>query len=356
MPIESAAGLIWPRPSLWVNGAEQPALAAGLMVMSIRENVTGLYRCEALFGNWNPGSSSDGFTYFDRRLLEFGKSFQVRHNDTALFDGRIMALEGRFPQGMPPQIVVLAEDRLQDLRMTRRTRSFAQMGDADVFRQLASDHGLSAQIDVSGPTCEAITQVNQSDLAFLRERARGLDAEIWVDGSTLHVQPRSGRYSTPLQLNYGDHLREFTVTADLAGQRTSLVAHGWDIAAKSALRSQADAAAIANELNGDSSGAAILSATIGDRVESVAHSLPMSSTEVQAHAEAMFRATARRFVIGRGVAETNTRLRVGAQVDLQGLGVLFSGRYYVSQVHHVFDGTSGIRTEFTGERAGIGQP
>lgn len=356
MPVESAAGLIWPRPSLWVNGSEQPALAAGLMAMSIRESVAGLYRCEALFGNWNPSASSDGFMYFDRRLLEFGKSFQVRYNDTALFDGRIMALEGRFPQGVPPQIVVLAEDRLQDLRMTRRTRSFAQTGDADVFRQLASDHGLTAQIDVSGPTCEAITQVNQSDLALLRERARGLDAELWVDGTTLYVQPRSRRRSTPLQLTYGDRLREFTVTADLAGQRTSLLTHGWDIAAKSALRSQADAAAIANELNGDSSGVAILSSAIGDRVESVAHSVPMSSAEARSHAEAMFRATARRFVTGRGVAETDARLRVGAQVDLQGLGPLFSGKYYISQVHHVFDGAGGIRTEFTGERVGIGQP
>jgi phage protein D len=230
------------------------------------------------------------------------------------------------------------------------------MSDADVFRQIAADHGLSAQIDVSGSSCEVITQVNQSDLAFLRERARGVDAELWVDGSTLHVQPRSGRRSTPLQLAYGARLREFTVTADLAGQRTSLLTHGWDIAAKSALRAQVDAAAIAGELNGDASGAGILSSAIGDRVESVAHSIPRSSAEARAQAEAMFRTAARRFVTGRGVAETDARLRVGAQVDLQGIGPLFSGKYYVSQVRHVFDGAGGIRTEFAGERAGIGQP
>jgi uncharacterized protein len=56
------------------------------------------------------------------------------------------------------------------------------------------------------------------------------------------------------------------------------------------------------------------------------------------------------------VAETDPRLRVGGQLDLKGLGALFSGKYYVSQVRHVFDGRNGIRTEFTGERPGIGRP
>ena len=356
MPDGSSTGLFWPRPALHVDGQERPVLAAALLGLTISESASGLYRCEALFGNWNPAASADGFVYFNRQLLDFGKSFQVRFNDTPLFDGRIMALEGRFPQGTPPQIVVLADDRLQDLRMTRRTRSFAQMSDADVFRQIAADHGLGAQIDVTGPTHEALTQVNQSDLAFLRERARGLNAELWVDGSTLHVQPRTRRAASAFELTLGSRLREFSVTADLAGQRTSLLAHGWDVAAKSTLRAEATRSAISGELNGDDSGASILASALGNRVESIAHTLPLSSTEASAHAEAMFRAGARRFVVGRGVAETDARLRVGAQLDLKGLGALFSGKYYVSQVRHVFDGMSGIRTEFTGERPGIGRP
>ena len=36
------------------------------------------------------------------------------------------------------------------------------------------------------------------------------------------------------------------------------------------------------------------------------------------------------------------------------LGPWFDGKYYVSEVCHRFDGASGIRTEFTGERPGIG--
>jgi uncharacterized protein len=352
----ASSGVIWSRPSLFVGGQENTTLATGLLSLSINETVTGLYRCEAMFGNWNPAATEDGYLYFDRRLLDFGKSFQVRFNDAQLFDGRIMAIEARYPQGAPPQIVVLAEDRLQDLRMTRRTRSFEKLSDADIFRQIAGDHSLSAQIDVSGQTAETVSQINQSDLAFVRERARGLDAEVWVDGGKLHVQPRTRRTTgTPSDLTLGSRLREFSVIADLAGQRSSVVAHGWDVAAKRALRSEADASVLGAELHGDDSGASILSSSLGRRIEATAHSVPLSANEAQGQAEALMRASARRFVVGRGVAEADAALRVGAEVNLKGLGALFSGRYYLAQVRHVFDGVNGIRTEFTGERAGIGR-
>ena len=38
------------------------------------------------------------------------------------------------------------------------------------IRTIASDHSLTPEIDASGPTHKVLAQVNQSDLAFLRER------------------------------------------------------------------------------------------------------------------------------------------------------------------------------------------
>ena len=42
--------------------------------------------------------------------------------------------------------------------------------------------------------------------------------------------------------------------------------------------------------------------------------------EAQFEAEAFFKMSARRFVVGRGVAETKATLRVGTQLDLKDLG------------------------------------
>ena len=40
-------------------------------------------------------------------------------------------------------------------------------------------------------------------------------------------------------------------------------------------------------------------------------------------------------------------VRVGVKVDLQNLGPLFNGKYYVTEVSHIFDGVKGLRSELT---------
>ncbi len=353
MPNDSA--FVAALPIINVGGEDQPELSTGLLDLAIREDTLGLYRCEATFGNWGTANGRIGYRYFDRALLDFGKAFKVKIGDAVLFEGRIMALRARFAEGAPPSLVVLADDRLQDLRTTRRTRTFADVSDSDVMQAIASDHSLTPEIDVSGPTHKVLAQVNQSDLAFLRERARAVDAEVWVEGTTLHVQKRGGRDAGTVQLTYQNQLRELTVTADLAAQRTSVKVSGWDVSGKSAIAEEATSSAIAAELGRDTSGVSILE-RIGARKEILAHPVPVTSSEAQAAAEAFYRMSARRFVTGHGVAETDARLRVGCHVELKELGPLFSGKYTVTGVRHRFDLVHGIRTELDVERPGIGQP
>ncbi|RYD64267.1 MAG: phage late control D family protein [Sphingomonadales bacterium] len=343
------------RPRLEVAGQNQPRLEQGLSRLEIVETIQGLYRCEAEFINWGGGTRTPDFLYFDRTLLDFGKAFAVKLDTDVLFDGRIMALEGSFPAGVPPLITVLAEDRFQDLRMTRRTRTFEDVSDADAIRRIASDHGFTAEVSADGPTYKLLAQVNQSDLAFLRERARSIDAELWMDGAKLRVQSRASRRASAITLTLGRELQSFHATADLATQRTSVTANGWDVSAKTALQHEAGESVIRGELNGDTSGVSILKSAIGERKEAVAHTVPLNTSEAQSVAESYFKNCARRFVICRGTATTQAKLRVGALVDLKALGPLFSGKYYVVESRHLFDSTRGLRTEFTAERAGLGR-
>lgn len=343
------------RPSIFIDGKEDTTLSQGLLKLDVCESVHGLYHCDACFGNWGPKNNSIDFLYFDRQKLDFGKAMQIKLDQDKIFDGRISGLQAEFAEAVPPAIGIYLEDRFQDLRMVRRTRSFTDVSDADVMNKIARDYGLQANIDASGPTYRILAQVNQSDLAFLRERARSIDAELWLDGSNLFVQTRSKRNNGTIQLNYGGDLEEIKLVADLAGQRTSVSVNGWDVAGKSALTYQATEQAISSELSGDSSGISILKSAFGERKESLVHTVPLSSREAQAEAEAVLRMTARRFITAQGTAQGNAKLNVGSYVNLQGLGPLFSGKYYLTQVKHVFDGSKGFKTEFYGERPGIGK-
>jgi phage protein D len=240
-----------------------------------------------------------------------------------------MGLEGRYAASQTPALTVLAEDRLQDLRMTRRTRTFENLSDEDILRQIASQHSLQPTIELDGASTQhrVLAQVNQSDLAFLRERAQVLGAELWVDGTTLYAKARSRRGNPEVRLTYGTNLIEFTVLADLAHQRTSLTVAGWDPGAKDAVTHEAANQAVSSEAGGGQTGPQILQSKLGERKEQLVHLTPASDREARALAEAAFRRIARRFVTGVGVTDGDPRLRVGATVNMQGLGAMFDGKY-----------------------------
>jgi phage protein D len=349
------SAVISPRPTFSVGGQDRPALSGGLLSLRVEENVDGLYACEATFGNWGAAGGSTGFLYFDRQVLDFGKDFDVTIAGKKVFSGRVSSLEAEFAEAGPPTITVLAEDRFQDLRMTRRTRTWENTTDKDVAGSIAGDHGLTPDVDLDGPQHKVLAQVNQSDLAFMRDRARALDAELWVHDSTLSVQPRSSRGGTPVTLTYGKELHEFRVIADLAEQATSIDVLGWDVSGKQGIDESADASVVSSELNGGDSGPSILKSAFGDRKDALANATPLTSDEARTRAESLLKHRARRFLVGHGTAETKPELVVGATVKLAGLGPLFEGDFYLAATEVLFDGAKGMRTDLELERPGLGK-
>jgi phage protein D len=357
--LSNTEALYTARPSFRIDGQDNTNLTEGLLTLLVEETTAGLFRCEATFGNWGPVNGNVDFLYFNRQVLDFGKTLTVvmGQGETAaqIFEGRIMGLEAHYSQERPPEIVALIEDRFQDLRMTRRTRTFENVSDSDVMQQIASQHSLKKEIDVDGPTYPVLAQVNQSDLAFLRERARAIDAEVWVEKDTFYAQTRSRRATNKVTLTYGRGLQAFSVLADLANQRTSFSVSGWDVAAKEGLEYTATESAISGELNGFQSGSSVLQSAIGQRAERIVHMVPLTNQETQSLAEAHYRKMARRFITGHGLAEGDGRILVGTHVELKGLGTLFDGQYYVTEARHTFDLRNGYRTQFAVERPGLGQ-
>ena len=339
------------RPSIMIEGKRDAKLEASLLRYELSDSIEGMARAELVFGNWG-GDDKPGFQYFDRKTIEFGKKIKVGvGDDSILFEGRITAIAAAFPEGEAARITVFAEDRLQDLRMTRRTRCFAQASLGDVVRKIAQEHGLEAQVDTQAPAVPLLAQLNQTDLAFLFDTARRFDADIFVQGTTLHAAP--ARTQDGVALAWAGTLRSFHVLADLAQQRSAVVASGWDVSGKEGVSHRGAKDAIQPELNGDTAGGDILVQALGERVDTLAHGLPRSADEAKQLADASYRHMARGFVTGEGTCETDVKLRAGVKLDLTGLGPLFDGSYRATLVTHLYDPEHGARTEFRCNRPGI---
>jgi uncharacterized protein len=347
-------------PRVLISGQYNDGLSRNVESVLVEESADGLYRCEITLVNWGNTGTGAGYLYLARDVVDFGMDVELQlgpgNPPPPLFQGRVTAVEAEFATDRAPTLTVLAEDRLQDLRMTRRTRSFEELSDEEIIRQIAQEHSLQADVALAGETHKSVAQVNQSDLAFLRERVRAVNGELWVKGTTLYAKQRQERANgSSIDLQFGLNLSAFSVRADLAHQCSELRLTGWDVAGKAGISEAGTEAAVSSELNGGTGGAAILQEKFGERVAQLVHSVPLTAAEARAIAEARFGERARRFVTGTGsLASGDPRIVVGGVVNLSDVGRMFDGKYVVVRARHVYDAANGFRTEFDIERPGIG--
>ena len=339
-----------------VAGTARPELAQDLLRVEVEETTAGLKTLIARFLAFGPlPGGSDGVLYLDGRIFDFGREITLSLGPDAtartVFKGHISALEVDFDEGAVPQAVVFAEDRLMDLRMTRRMRSYERMSDADIATEIAGRQGLTPDVDADGPTYDVVQQWNVSDLAFLRERARLLRAEVWVDGDTLGFKTRDRRTATGPTLVQGDHILRLRARADLAHQRTSVRVSGYDANERAAIDEEAGADVVKAEVESGRTGPEILQSAFGERVSYRTCEAPLTTGEAADWARAEMLRRSRSFVqvaaTTRGVAE----LVVGSRLTLQRVGVPFEGGgYCATRVLHTWDQEQGFRTAFDAER------
>ncbi|MEZ5420612.1 MAG: contractile injection system protein, VgrG/Pvc8 family [Vicinamibacterales bacterium] len=349
MPTPSSTSA--PRPAIHVDGVEQPALGADVERIVVDEAVSRPARCTIRVANQPPSPSAPPFPYFGLQAVTFGRRVTVWQGRPPaslirMFDGRVHQIGGAFPEASPPAFVIGADDGLAEFRSRARTRMFEQMSDAAMIAAIAGAHGLTVDLRLTQPQpVHAVTaQLNQSDAAFVADRLAAIGAGMWIDQGSLVVSDGGGDGAPTL--TYRQDLLDFTVAADLAGQRTGVGVSGWDPRGKQVILASASDADLPAGEGGDGSGPRVLEQSLGAAVELSVDEAPATTDAARALALAHLRARASRFIAGRGVATGAVALRAGGTVTLSGLGGLFSGAYQVAAVRHEFTPDDGWRTTF----------
>lgn len=347
-------------PVFEVDGVVQGDLARDLLRLEIEETTAGLKTLMARFVGHGPRTSSaqEVQLYLDGGILDFGKQLNVslgpEGSQRLVFDGFLSGIEASFQGDAPPEVAVFAEDRLMRLRMTRRMKTYQDVTDADIVQAIASEHGLTAQTDAKGPSYKEIQQWNMSDLAFLRERARLLQAEIWFEENKLYFMTRNKRPATRLTLVRGNELIELEARADLAHQRTKVIFTGYDAQERAGIVEEAGIEAVQTEISGGRTGVNILQQAFGERVSYRVRETPLADAEARAWVRAEMQRRARAFVTVNGLTRGSPDMIVGSQLTLQGVGRPFEGPgYYATRVYHSYDLVCGHQTRFNAERSMI---
>jgi phage protein D len=344
-------------PVFKVDGSVVGDLARDLLRLEVEEGTDGLRTLTATFQAVGLGGSGDvePLLHLDGSDLDFGKKLEVSigapGDERIIFSGLISGIELEHAGGDMPVVTAFAEDALMKLRMTRRLKTYEQMSDADIAQAIASEHGLAAEVDADGPTYDVVQQWNQSDLAFLRDRAELIQAEVYVENDTLKFKSRPNRAGTQIKLVQGGTLLSVRLRADLAHQRTKVKVSGYDASARDTIEEEAGGDAVQAETSGGRTGPDVLERALGEFVSHRVREAPLVGGEARAYARAEMLRRARSFVSVAGVTSGSSDMVVGSKVELQRVGGPFEGGdYYVTRLLHTYDLREGFRTHFHAER------
>jgi phage protein D len=281
-----------------------------------------------------------------------------------VFDGEVTRVSPTFPEQDTPTVTIEGHSRLHWLRGATKTRTFINVTDSDIARQIAGEAGLQAQVDSTPTKHPFVMQVNQSDFDFLLERARRIRHEVVVQGKTLLFRkPADGKPKT-YTLLWGDPQRgfdpdhdtlplsRFEPTLDATAPATAVTVQGQDpstrnpIAGKGTDRDAADT-------SGTSGAAVAKKAFARARDAAVVHLPVASQAEADEIAKAFFNERMLHLVTGRGACIGMPKIRAGEVVELGGIGPRFSGAYFVTRSTHRLD-DAGYETSFTVRRGVVG--
>jgi phage protein D len=349
-------------PVFKVAGQTSGELARDVSRLEIEEATDGLKTMVLRLVAEGPkdNAAEEDQLYLDGQLVDFGKEIEVSvgpSNDARIvFKGVISAIEASFAEGVEPHVTLFAEDTLMNLRMTRRMKTWEHVTDAGIASAIASANGLAADASAPGPTYEVVQQWNQSDLAFLRERGRLIQAEVWFETDKLCFKTRGHRSAPSLTLVQGRDLIDVHIRADLAHQRTKVKTSGFDASTRGGINEKAEADAIQSEVSGGRTGPAVLRQAFGERISYRVRENPLVAGEASAWARAEMLRRSRGFVTAIGTTDGSPDLTVGSKLNLDRVGAPFNGDgYYVVQASHTYDLNNGFRTHFEAQRATLNE-
>jgi uncharacterized protein len=299
---------------------------------------------------------SEGLGWLDDRTFEIGNEVKIKlgYGDRLepVIVGEITSLEPEFSIMSPTSLTIRGFDRRHRLQRGHKTRTFIKLKDSAIASQLASESGLSATVTDSKIVHDYLLQANQTDLAFLQERAALINYEVIVQDKKLLFQPMKNDASPTIQLRFGsDDLISFYPRLSSVQQISQTLVSGWDIKTKKPITAKSPGAS-ARSMGDGNNGAAIAKKTFGVATLSTTGPI-VSQAEADQQAAAQLNRRVIDLIIGEGTCLGRTDLIPGNTLTILELSKKFSGNYYITGVTHRFRSDRGYVTEFRVKRNAI---
>ncbi len=326
-----------PKYRVKVGGGDlAPPLAAALREIHVDQAVDMADMCTLVFENERARVSDD-------RSLQPGARVQVElgyeENGGRTFpviDGEVVAIKASFPRRGPASVRFQIYTRHHRLQRGRHTRAFNGLPYSGIAARIAQEVGLEPAIDPTEPAIEMVFQRNQTNLEFLCELAARVGYEVFAGDGKLFFRKPTWNGAKVRTLRRGEDLLAFNPRVQAALVPPEVHVLGWGLD-KQPIEGRAGEGDEGPDYGGQKKALA-LSQEIGPQgvrqlirgvvLPDAAAATAVARTSLQAAAQTAVRAVAQL----AGAPD----LRPGFIVEVDGVGEVFSGEYYIRRVVHAY--------------------
>ncbi len=301
--------------------------------------------------NWN--DTEHTVVWSDSTLFDLGNEIEITlgyvDKSEAVMTGNIVSLEPVYQSGSST-LIVRGYDLRYKLLRGKKTRSFTDSTDGKIVDTIAGEASVPVEFTDPNVKLPYVMQHNQTDLAFIQERARRIGYEVYVSKKKLQFQPVQLKNDAGITLTWGADLLDMYPRLTAVSQPGELTVQGWDITKKEAILAKAAAGDELSTMNGKASGPSTANKTMGKSTFSVVNQPVFSLAEAEKMAQGQFNKAALAYIEGEGICYGRPDLKAGTVIKIEGLGDRFSGNYYITSVKHSWRNKGSYRTQFTYKR------
>jgi phage protein D len=304
---------------------------------------------------FDPGSPVELFMGY--RTLTNGQADPL----DLMLAGVITSIAPSFPAAGQPTMKVSAQNALRQLMDKQKTRAFEGKTDSKIAEDIATEGawkigGLEVKLRTAPKdevTLDHILQNNLFDIAFLLQRAYaiGYDLVLEKEGSGsdtklfIYFGPSKARPRHKYLLEWGRSLIQFDPTLTTTRQVTKVTVRYWDGVKKKVETVSADRSDLSTKGLPDAEMQKRVETAFAENEELICDKPFRNKQAAKKHAVAVLADIDKRFVTAKGSTFGTPGLRAGNAIQVDGLGSIFSGHYYLTSTTHTI-GAAGYVTEF----------
>ncbi|WP_437983202.1 phage late control D family protein [Sorangium sp. So ce117] len=360
-----ATDLYVPEYRLKFNGTPVPEVESDFLSVTVSDSVNELSTFELVLNNWlNPGEpGGPGFKYTERlfdhirpgTLVEVEMGYADAPPLVPMITGEITAIDPRYRASGGSTVALRGFDLLHRLRNCPRSFAWKNVTDAAIARRIIGGRlagatvEADAQLGPGGPSLPKhhhVPQQNLDDLAFLRERAKRVNFDVYMRDRKLCFARSHKRQEPAITLEWGLTLNSFMPSLTFAQQVSKVTVRAWHPSEGRLIEKSATSLAPDEIASGQKAAVQRLKDYFREEKEEIVTSEGvLNDGDAEALARAILERSSHGFVTGPAETTGVPHLRAGTIVRFEKLDKVFNGDYYVTESTHRIDG-HGYRTKF----------